>query len=464
MRTERITKLTCVLCLGLPMVLEGVTAAPGETPSILDRVKRVEDPELGDLIRLAIENRKSVSRERTYETIREVTQSYEQIKLLDLQIQQLAQKAESTTGPGDMRYELLLAKAELESKRATELANLREMVGIVPKLPLAEQPMETLNTYVSLQMIGERLYVLDGRKPFSDLWTMRRWNVAGLLSVEKTLDFLRARVTDEKNLPIRIHVYHDPDAYDQAMALRNKIISVAEETRSQMETEVRLERITFTGSGSSTFFLRQGKITTFHTEAMQRPDGGPEPLVSGLVDLEDLEQHVLWRLTMPKNVPLTFRIEHDPASGSLARQVADTVEAVVKRLGVGELAEVEIVPVEPVAETVFLGRWRGETRGDIQEIDVRPNGVCQVTMGDRFGKDNTPGAIKAGTTVSGTWLLTTSEIIIDIKDKNPWGGYFTYQGRIGDEGHLIVDKGIVYPQGSFGVSGTPRQMVLKKVE
>ena len=121
------------------------------------------------------------------------------------------------------------------------------------------------------------------------------------------------------------------------------------------------------------------------------------------------------------------------------------------------------VLVEPIDDTVFLGRWRGETRGDVQEIDVRPGGVCQVTMGDRFGKDKTPGAIKAGTTVSGTWLLTTSEIIIDIKDKNEWGGYYTYRGYIDQEGNLIVDKGIIYPQGSFHVSGAPLQMILTKL-
>jgi len=462
MKSRLMKSALVLLCLAMAVVLLATPVVHGETPSVWDRVHRVEDPELGELIRLAMEDR-PVSREGAFEIVRKVTQTYAQIKLLDLQIEQIAQKVEATTGPADMRYELLLAKAELESKRTTELANLREMVGIVPKLPLAEQPMESLNTYVSLQMIGERLYVLDGQKPFSEVWTVRRWKLAGFLSEKETLDYLRGRLKDKNNLPIRIHIYHDPEGDTEARNLRNKIISVAKETHSQMETEVRLEAITFTGSGNSTFFLQQGKITTFHTEAMQRPDGGPEPLVSGLVDPKDLEQHILWRLTMPKNVPLTFRIEHDPASASLARQVADRAEAVVKRLGVGELAEVKIVLVEPVGETVFLGRWRGETRGDIQEIDVRPNGVCQATMGDRFGKDKTPGAIKAGTTVSGTWLLTTSEIIIDIKDKNPWGGYFTYRGYIGEEGNLILDKGIVYPQGSFHVSGAPRQMILKRM-
>ena len=85
------------------------------------------------------------------------------------------------------------------------------------------------------------------------------------------------------------------------------------------------------------------------------------------------EQHLLWRISKPKNVPLTFRIEHDKASSALAKQVADTAGAIVKRLGIGELVNVTTVPVEPVAETVFLGRWSGATRGDIQAMDIRPD-------------------------------------------------------------------------------------------
>jgi len=463
MRTEQIKKLLCVLCLCVPMVLVVTASVQGQTPSILDRVQKVEDPELGDLIRMAMEDRPVTQKER-FEIVRKITQSYSQIKLLDLQIEQIAQKAEATRGPAEMRYELLLAKAELESKRTTELANLRELAGIVPKLPLAVQPIQTLNSYVSVQMIGERLYLLDCQKPFIDYWVVQRWKLAGWLSQKETLDHLRKRFEGENNLPMRIHVYYDPDTYDAARELRNKIISVAKDTNSQMDTEVRLEEITFVGSGNSTFYLRQGKITTFYTDAMKRPDGGAEPLDTGLVNPDDLEQHILWRLTKPKNVPLTFRIEYDQASASLAKQLASTAKAVVKRLGVGELAGVEMVRVEPVPETEFLGRWRGATRGDVQEIDVRPGGVCQVTMGDRFGKDKTPGAIKAGTTVSGTWLLTSDEIVVDIKDKTPHGGYYVYRGYFEEDGSLIVDKGIIYPQGSFHVSGAPRQMVLKAVE
>ncbi len=463
MRTEKIEKLLYVICLVLMMVLTSVATAQSETPSVLDRVQKVEDPELGDLIRMAMENR-NIREEEAFDVVRQITQSFAQIKLLDLQIEQITHKAEATKGPAEMRYELLLAKAELESKRAIELANLRELAGIVPKLPLAEQQIETLNAYVSLQMIGERLYVLDCQKPFIDFWVVQRWKSVGLLSEKETLDYLRGRLKDKNHLPIRIDIYYDSETDAGARNLRNKIISVAKDINSQMDTEVRLNPISFVGSGNSAFYLRQGKITTFYTHAMQRPDGGSEPLATGLVDPKDLEQHILWRITKPKNVPLTFRIEHDQASASLAKQVADKARAVIKRLDVGELADVEMVRVEPVAETVFLGRWRGETRGDVHEIDVRPEGVCQVTIGDRFGKDKTPGAIKVGTTVMGRWLLTTDEIVIDIKDRNPHGSDYVYRGYLEEDGSLILDKGIIYPQGSFHVSGEPRQMILKKVE
>jgi hypothetical protein len=294
---------------------------------------------------------------------------------------------------------------------------------------------------------------------------MQRWKVAGFLSEKETLDYLRGKLGDADSLPIRIEIYCSSETKDAARDLRNKIISVAKETSSQMDTEVRLSSATNNvGDGNATFYLRQGEITTFYTHTMKRPDGGPESLASGLVNLKDLEQHILWRITKPKNVPLTFRIEYDQASASLAKKVADKTEAVVKRLGIDELADVKMVPVDPVPEIVFQGRWRGESRGDVHEIDVRPEGVCHVTMGDRFGKDKTPGAIKAGTTVPGTWLLTTDGIIIDINDKSPHGADYYYRGYFEEDGNLIVDKGMIYPQGSFHVSGEPRQMVLKKVE
>lgn len=457
MNSERIRGLLCVLCLGLPAV---VAAAQSETPSVMTRVQREEDPELGDLIRLALENRKAKG-EQTLEILRKVTQSYAQIKLLDQQIAEIARKAESAKLP-EIRGELLLAKVELESKRTTELANLRETTGVLPKLPLAEQPIAALRGWLSLQPIGDRVYVLNGLQPFSDFWPVRRWTLVGFLSEKETLEYVRKRLQDKESLPMLFQIQYDSETEGRARDLRNKMIAVAMETHSQMDAEMRLERISFTGSGKSTFYLRQGKITAFYTHAILRPDGGPGFLVTGTVAPNDLEQHILWRLLMPRNVPLTFRVEYDQASASLARQIVDTAKAVIKRLGIGELAGVEDVLVEPVSEAAFLGRWTGVVRGDIQAAEIRPDGTCRVTMGDRLGRDPAPEAAKAFATVEGVWFPATNEIIIDIKDKNEWGSDDVYKARPGERG-LIVERVTIYPQGSWHSAGGP-PMVLKKGE
>jgi hypothetical protein len=431
--------------------------AQSETPSVLDRVQKVDDPELGDLMRLAMKNRKDTS--EASEILRKVTQSYAQVKLLDLQIAEVSRKADSAQ-LADIRQELLLAKAELESKRTTELANLRELTGVTPRLPLpfAELPISTLNAYICVQVIGERFYILDTQKPFSRFWDLSRWKLVGLLSEKETLHYAWGRLKDENSLPIRFHIYYDLETKSAAERLRDKIIRRAKDIRGEMKVEVRLEVITWTGPGTSRFYLRQGTIRTLHAEdAVQRPDGGPEPMVTGLVDPKDLEQHILWRLMKPKNVPLTFRIEYDEASASLAKQVADTAKAVIKRLGVADVADVQGVLVEPLPETAFLGRWQAIEQGDIQTIDVQPNGICQVTKGERTG------SVEAGASVQGTWLLITKEIVIDINDQSPHGPDYIYWGHLDEEGSLILSRGMIYPQGSLHKS-TPWPTNLKRVQ
>jgi hypothetical protein len=460
-RNMRTTRWLCALCVAVPAVWGAVGAAQNEVDSVINRVQKEEDPELGDLIRLALEKRK-VTRDEAFEIVRKVTQSYAQIKLLDQQIAEMSRKAESAR-QAEVRGELLLARAELEAKRLTELASLREMVGILPRLPLAEQPWGSLRGQVSLQWIGERVYVLEGVPPFSDWWAKERWKLVGFLPEKETLEYVRHRLEDKESLPMLFHLLYNSETEAPTRALRNKMIAVAKETRSPMETEMRLERMTYPGSGKSPFYVREGKITTFYMywHDVVRPDGGPEPLAAGFVNPKDLEQHILWRLLLPKNVPLTFRVEYDQASVALARQVADTARAVINRLGIGELAGVEEVAVEPVPEKAFLGRWMGPSRGDIQMIDIEPAQKCQVTMGDRVGRTTVPGAVKAFTSTSGEWFLSTSEIFIDIHDRNEWGGIDTYRGHFDPEGSLLLERGEIYSQGSWYSSGGPL-MVLRR--
>lgn len=443
MKTEWIKKSLCLLCLSLAAV--GI--AQGETPSVLDRVQKVDDPELAELIRVAMESRVHLSQKEILEMTRKVTLSYVQIKLLDQQIAEVSRKIKAETGPAEIKYELLLAKTELESKLMAELANLREVMGVVPRHAFDKKPLETLNTWLCLNIIDERVYVLEALKPFLEYWAERRWKSAGLLSERETLDYIRERLKNKKDLPIRIDIYYKSATSSAAEDLRAKIISLARETNSQMESEVHLELATLVGSGESPFFLRDGNIRTLYPTAMQRPDGGPKPLVTGLVNPNDLEQHILWRLTMPQNVPLRFRIEYDEASALSAKQVAEMAKAVAKRLGIADVVEVVEALVEPVDEAVFQGRWRAVTDGEIREIELQAEGQSRLIIRNGMTLQTKPAP----------WTLTTKEIFID---SSRW---VTYKGYINAEGNLFLDKGQIYPQGSWNDEGQP-EMVFKRVE
>ena len=459
MRTGVVKKLLCSACLCLPVVLAtvgrgqtAVGASQGGTASVLDRVQRENDPELSELIRIAVTNRKDISDKEILEIVRRVTQSHAQIKLLDQQIEQVTRKLRSATGPVEMQSELVLAKAELESKRTTELANLRELMGVTPKFPLSPQLMSTLNAWVYLNVIGERVYVLDTLKPFSQYWADNGWKSGGLLSERETLDYLRERLKDRSNLPIRINFLHTAAMNTAAEDLRAKIASLVKETNSEMDTEVRPEVLTWTTSGRSPFFVREGKIRTFYPAPVRRPAGGPNRLSTGLVAPNDIEQHILWRLLFPGNVPFKFLIEYDQASAELAKQVADTAKAAAKRLGISELVEVAGTLVEPVPETVFLGRWQTPGKADFQTIDVQPTGVCLLTTGT--GSESS----KAEATVSCPWTLATKEIFIDSSR------LITYRAYVGAEGNLFVDKGKIWPPGSWHAAGVQPPTIYKKVQ
>ena len=455
MKAKWIKRLPCLLlCLGLATA----TIAQSDTPSILELVQNVDDPELGELIRVAIENQaksRTPTQEEILELTHKVTLSYTQIKLFNLQIQEVSRKIDANTGPVEMRYSLLLAKTELEAKRMTEVANLRKVMGITPRHPFDKQPVKILNTWLHLHVLDQGVHTLDSLKPYEEYSNRWRLKSSGLLSEREALDFVQERLQSKTNLPIRIDLHHTAAMRHSADDLRRKIISLIGEANCQMEAEVSLKPTSWeVGSGESTFFIREGTISTFYHGAWPkvRPDGGQ--VDTGIVKPNDLDQHILWRLTFPGNIPLKYRVEHDETSSRLARQTADRIRAIVRDLGIGELVEVERILVELVPKTAFLGRWQATTRGEIQTIDIEPTGECVFVK--------SPGSkIKGGPSVPGRWFMTPKEIFMDIKDSQ--AAYNVYLGHFDKQGNLVVRKGVIYHQGSFHGGGSRRTVVFKKV-
>ncbi|HCO94727.1 MAG TPA: hypothetical protein DIU00_12380 [Phycisphaerales bacterium] len=455
MKAKWIKKSRCLLlCLGLATA----AIAQSNTPSVLDRVQNVDDPELSELIRVAIENQAKLNgldQIETMELIRKVSLSYTQIKLFDQQIAEVSRKIEARTGPAEIHYELTLAKMELEAKLMTELANLRELMGIIPKHAFDKKPIESLSSWVILRVLDEGVYVLNCLQPFQGYWGRQRYKSSGLQTRNEALDYVREQLKDPNNLPIRIVLYHMAKMSNAAKILHSKVVSLVIEANCQMEAEVSMKLIDSNRSGESMFFIRGGTISTFHHSGapLQRPDGGPKHLVTGIFEPNDLDQHILWRLYHPSNVPIKFRIEHDETSSKLARHTTDRVRSIAKDLGIGELVEVERILVESVPESAFLSRWTAITKGEVDIINIQPSGVCVFTM--------SPGSrsSSAGASVPGRWFLTPKEIIMDIKDKRD---KCLYRGYLDKEGNLVVEKGETNARGSL-MTGAERQTVFKKV-
>lgn len=429
--------------------------AQGDTSSVLDRVQNVDDPELSELIRVAIENKSKLHRLdqiETMELIRKVTLSYTQIKLFDQQIAEVSRKIEARTGPAEIRYDLTLAKTELEAKLATELVNLREVMGIIPKHAFDKKPIKSLSSWVLLRVFDQGVYVLDTLPPFHTYWGRQRYKSLGLRSEKGALDYVREQLKDPNNLPIRIDLYHVAKMSNAVKNLRGKVVSLIREANCQMEAEVSMKLIDWIAAGKSKFFIRNGTISTLHGggDALMRPDGASRSIATGVVEPNDLDQHILWRLMHPSNVPLKIWIEHDQISTKLARHTTDRVRAIAKDLGISEVVEAERILVESVPETAFLGRWQAMTKGDVQTIDIQPTGACAFVL----SSGSKP--IRGGMSVPGRWFLTPKEIFMDIKDKR------IYRGHLDKEGKLVVVKIEIIPRGTFSLA-VRHPTVFKKV-
>ncbi|MFC1636479.1 hypothetical protein ACFL5Z_16740 [Planctomycetota bacterium] len=456
MKAKWIKKSLCLLlCLGMATA----AIAQGDTSSVLDRVQNVDDPELSELIRMAIENQSKLHKLdqiETMELIRKVTLSYTQIKLIDQQIAEVSRKIEARTGPTEMRYDLTLAKTELEAKLMTELVNLREVMGIIPKHAFDKKPIKSLSSWVFLRVLDQGVYVLDSLPPFQSYWGRSRYKSLGLQSEKEALDYVRERLKDPNNLPIRIDLYHMAEMSNAAKNLRGKVVSLIREANCQMEAEVSMKLIDWIASGKSKFFIRNGTISTLHAGggALMRPDGASRSIATGVFEPNDLDQHILSRLMHPSNVPLKIWIEHDETSSKLARHTTDRVRAIAKDLGISTVVEAERILVEAVPESAFLGRWQAMTKGEVQTIDIQPTGACVFVQ--------SPGSkpIRGGMSVPGKWFLTPKEIYMDIKDNRKV--YNVYRGHLDKEGNLVVAKIEIYPKGNFSFAVT-HPTVFKRV-
>ena len=354
----------CVGCLCLMLAGLASSAFAKEGQSILERVQVIEDPELGELVRIALANlletkeaarlyrRKGVgSRElqeeyqkkyddaitreeaRKPQVVRAVTETYAQIKLLDTQIKEIDKKIGSAKTTDAIRSELILARAELEARRMTKLAEIREIMNVVPKHAFGRKPVETLNTCLSFDVIGDYVCVFDYRRPYRDGQRLDRSNLVGLMSRKAALGHIKDLIKEKYGLPVRVDIFRNESGIKLSEELYRELMQIFKDARVEVDAEVYLDDEIRQKDQGSDYFLRAGKM--YDDERYMRRQQGPRD------EQRFFEHDIEWYLTRPKSLPRRFIIKFDKESKDLAARMADAIKAKAKELGVEKFVEIE---------------------------------------------------------------------------------------------------------------------------
>lgn len=226
-----------------------------EEPTILERVRKVENPELAELIKIAIINLPeskltsgSSQQEHSqlqYEikvakskTIRVVTEKYAQIKLLDEKIKQIEKKQISSKNE-DIKAELLIVKASLETERLSNIAELREALHLVPWTPLGPKEIDELSTWIHLEILdGETVRVINFRKPFSENIYINSGNGSFLKTPKETIKYIESILKRDDILPIRITFAATENNDTHANDLKNNCKSFVHKNKVEYKTDL----------------------------------------------------------------------------------------------------------------------------------------------------------------------------------------------------------------------------------
>jgi len=345
----------CVLSAGVPGA-----AVDQQSATVLTRLHTIEDPELGELIRMAMENLpepkrlvkvsptnkeyaelKKASDTATQKTIRLVTETYAQIKLLDTQIAQTERRISSGRTPESLQLELALVKAELQSSLTTKLAELREFMNIIPRHALGTKPVEHLRSWVKLDVLGDLAYIFECSKPFS-LYARSMDHVPVKLASKKdAISFVQDILGKKDRLPLRVDILRHRDGIKVSEELRKEIIALVKKANLELEAEVHLNEYIRARHLKNSLALVKGKVGTRYRFSRI---GNARMTALEIVDPMDRDTLDAWLNDLltdrPERLPMTIDVKYDEESKDLASEVIKQIEDAARKAGVEKFVEI----------------------------------------------------------------------------------------------------------------------------
>jgi len=422
---RRIAMLISLLCIALFQVTPSMADTKNRTPSILSRLQVVQDPELGQLIRVAIENfgkevgrgGRTVRTEEELSISRKVTESYAQIKLLDRQIELLGQRVRSVAGPNELQYELILARAELETKRMTELVNLRKIVGIMPDYPLRAKPTERLKAWLKLDVLDSHVFVSEGVRPFGLKASCTSYIPVGLMPKAEAMKVVSKHLSVKNRLPIRIDIYRNANGVTLSKELEKNVIALIRKAKAEMQAEVHLDDSARTKHAELSLYLERGRIATYRGDDRRRV---PRVYIQGFIEPNELGQHAQRQLMTPGYLWASWDVIYDPTSRELSIQVAQDIRKTVESLGLADYVKITRTMQELDPERQYLGQWEATRDGKVIAMTIMEESKCRLLT-------------KNQDTVAGYWGIKDDKLHATIEKE-------IILGHIDSAGNLAIES------------------------
>jgi len=324
--------------------------------SMLERIMTVDDPELGECLRAAIQHipvptafkdytpghtqyRKAKLNYNTkkIDVARAVTESYAQIKLLDSQIEQIDSRLKlgsSANAPNILQHELVLAKAELESKRLQEFAKLRGAIGIIPRHAFGEIQLAQLDTWLTLDVLDDKHVLVFGmKKPFTDDRRSQRFDFVKDMPYDKAIKYVNEVFAESVKQPLRIDILRRQDSIGLSKQLHLRLEKMAQQCALEMDTDIRLASGIQRGSGFHYYYINERTGTGYDRVRLTRQGSVSFVLkLKNNLDAKALKENIIgaFQFTKPATLPIRFLLEHDEASLESAKQTAATIQGLAK--------------------------------------------------------------------------------------------------------------------------------------
>jgi hypothetical protein len=418
MFTKNLKASLILIGVGLFLLIPPL-GAQQQTGSVLSRVQTVEDPELGDLIRVAIENceRTGIPPNERPRIVQDVTEAYAKIKLLDEQIEQTSRKIKGG-GAAEVQQEMVLAKAELESKRMIELGRLRQIMGVIPAHAFGRRPTGELETWLHLNVAGDRIILCQPLQVQSS----NEYSLIGVMSKSRALEYVAEQLKGQSHFPMRIDIHRTVDGSPLAEQLEAEVVQLVKKDKAEMQTEVHKDAAPHE-EASFGLMIDEGEVGTGRGTGVRRlPSGQLVPRqqqLSGIIEPNSIGRQVERWLARPVSVPAVFTIEYPSVSETLANEVIQAISDTARRLGLSELVEIKRNLRQAKPEELYMGRWEARRDdGEAITIVLEAHQSCLVIEGEK--------QIRASWAPNGDGLVVIGESL-------------QLSGAFDSQGHLIIN-------------------------